>query len=166
MEILIVEDVDEKYTDIERVFKETVGFICDPRRASNLNDAEDEVMLGKWNLIILDISMDISSSGSAALNAGHATMGGLDILERMFLLKISAPTVLVTGFDSFQDADRFDNAIMNLHDISSIAANWLGAAYLGSVRYGTTNWDMNFQQIIRNWEKNESSCNSRQGKSI
>jgi CheY-like chemotaxis protein len=153
MTILIVEDVDDKYVDVVRCFRRHATGSPDVVRAENLNDAEDEVMKSGWSLMILDISMDISPSGSADYSAGHATMGGLDVLERMYLLKLDIPTVLVTGFDSFQDADRFDNAIMNLGDVDALAKGWLGAAYLGCVRYGTANWEVALGNIIQKWAK-------------
>lgn len=105
-----------------------------------------------WDLVIVDLSMDINGNGSVQ-GAGHATLAGLDVLERMSLLKIDYPTILVTGFDSFQDPDRFDNAIMNLSDISNLATQWLGSAHLGSVRYGLPNWAQKFRRIVQQWSR-------------
>ena len=62
------------------------------------------------------------------------------------------PIVLVTGFDSFQDPDRFDNAIMNLTDISGLASEWLGNAYVGCVRYGGENWGKRFERMLDLWK--------------
>jgi CheY-like chemotaxis protein len=152
MRILVIEDVDNKYSDvceiIEQTFSEPVQF----NRSANLNDGEDAVMQECWDLVIVDLSMDINGNGSIQ-GAGHATLGGLDILERMALLKIDYPTILVTGFDSFQDPDRFDNAIMNLSDISSLAERWLGAAYVGSVRYGVDGWSQKFRRVLQLWKR-------------
>lgn len=104
-----------------------------------------------WDLVILDLSMDISSSGSIGFSGGHATLAGLDVLERMSLFKLDPPTILVTGFDSFQDIDRFDNAIMNRTDIDALAAEYLGTNYLGCVRYGANDWVRQFTQKILRW---------------
>lgn len=152
MRILIIEDIDKKYGDVVDILQQILGINLDFTRAANLNDGEDAIMEECWDLVIVDLSMDINGNGSIQ-GAGHATLGGLDVLERMALLKIDHPTVLVTGFDSFQDPDRFDNAIMNLSDISNLAAQWLGNAYVGSVRYGVDGWGQKFRRIVQQWSR-------------
>lgn len=152
MRVLIIEDVQSKFDDIRSVLAENFPNDTSFVRASNLNEAEDAIMEEGWYLVVVDLSMDINGNGSAQ-GAGHATLGGLDVMERMALLKTEHPTVLVTGFDSFQDPDRFDNAIMNLTDISDLASDWLGTAYVGCVRYGGENWGRRFQDMLRLWKK-------------
>ncbi len=152
MRILIIEDVDSKHSDVCDILSKTFSPSPQFSRAANLNDGEDAIMKECWDLIIVDLSMDINSNGSIQ-GAGHATLGGLDILERMALLKIDHPVILVTGFDSFQDPDRFDNAIMNLSDISNLAERWLGAAYIGAVRYGIDGWAQKFKRILQQWKR-------------
>lgn len=152
MRILIIEDVDNKYADVREILENMLPPPLDFTRADNLNDGEDAIMQECWDLVVVDLSMDINGNGSVQ-GAGHATLGGLDILERMALLKIDHPTILVTGFDSFQDPDRFDNAIMNLSDISNLASQWLGVSYVGSVRYGLANWSQKFRRIVQQWSR-------------
>lgn len=151
--ILVIEDVDAKFHDVMECVFDQIGIGAPHRRAKNLNQAEDEVMLGGWSLIILDLSMDISATGSMDLSSGHATLGGLDVLERMALLKIQLPTILVTGFDSFQDPDRFDNSIMNLEDVNAMAKGWLGQCYFGCVRYGSETWRDQLNKAIKAWSE-------------
>jgi len=151
MRVLIIEDVQSKFEDVRSIVASILPPDIQFVRASNLNEAEDAIMEEGWNLVVVDLSMDINGNGSVQ-GAGHATLGGLDVLERMALLKIDHPTVLVTGFDSFQDPDRFDNAIMNLTDISRLASEWLGDAYVGCVRYGGENWGKRFQRMLQLWK--------------
>jgi CheY-like chemotaxis protein len=152
LNILIIEDVDSKFDDVRSLIAEHVEIECNFARATNLNEAEDAVIEEGWDLVIVDLSMDINGNGSAQ-GAGHATLGGLDVLERMSLLKIEHAVILVTGFDSFQDPDRFDNAIMNLTDIDGLAVRWLGDAYIGCVRYGTDNWSKRLARMLKQWSK-------------
>ena len=147
MRILVIEDVDSKHADVIDVLA-TSAVGAEITRASNLNAAEDQIMAEKWDLVVLDLSMDIAAEASTDHSSGHATLGGLDVLERMALLKIALPTILVTGFDSFQDPDRFDNSIMNLADVDALAERWLGASYLGCVRYGSEQWVQTMVEIL------------------
>lgn len=151
MRVLIIEDVQSKFQDVRSILTRNFPVSTEFVRASNLNEAEDAIMEEGWLLVVVDLSMDINGNGSAQ-GAGHATLGGLDVLERMALLKMGHPTVLVTGFDSFQDPDRFDNAIMNLTDISGLASDWLGNAYIGCVRYGGENWGKRFHRMLELWK--------------
>jgi CheY-like chemotaxis protein len=152
MNILIIEDVDSKFADVRLLLADNLGTDCQFRRASNLNEAEDAIVEEGWDLVIVDLSMDINGSGSVQ-GAGHATLGGLDVLERMSLLKLDHPVILVTGFDSFQDPDRFDNAIMNLADIDGLAVSWLGKSYVGYVRYGPDGWAKRLARMLQQWSK-------------
>ncbi len=152
MRILVIEDVDNKYNDVIEIIQATLAGRLSFARASNLNEGEDAIMDGVWDLIIVDLSMDINGNGSMQ-GAGHATLGGLDVLERMALLKIDYPTIIVTGFDSFQDPDRFDNAIMNLSDVGKLAGQWLGSGYVGAVRYGVDGWSLKFRRILQQWSR-------------
>lgn len=150
LRILVVEDVQSKFDDVLSVLSECIADF-EYERASHLNGAEDLVMSERWDLVVLDLSMDITAAGSFDLNSGHATLGGLDVLERMSLLKLAMPTVLVTGFDSFQDPDRFDNSIMNIADLQQLAGKWLQSSYLGTVRYGSETWADDLIEILIGW---------------
>lgn len=151
MKVLIIEDVQSKFQDVKAIVADLLPIGAQIVRASNLNEAEDAIMEEGWHLVVVDLSMDINGNGSVQ-GAGHATLGGLDVLERMALLKMDHPTILVTGFDSFQDPDRFDNAIMNLTDINGLASDWLGNAYIGCVRYGGENWGKRLQRMLKLWK--------------
>jgi CheY-like chemotaxis protein len=149
--VLIVEDVDDKFRDVTRVIEQLFGHDLVLHRATNLNDAEDMLAQAEWSLLLLDLSMDITETKSVDTSSGHASLGGLDILERMSLLRISIPTILVTGFDSFQDSDRFGNTITHLPDVERLAKDWIDASYIGYVRYGPTRWDKRLRMLLSKW---------------
>lgn len=148
--ILIVEDVDTKYRDVLTELGSRVPEQLH-MRAENLNDAEDLLMEGDWSLLVLDLSMDIAASGSMDLGSGHATLAGLDVVERVALLKLRVPIIIVTGFDSFQDPDRFDNTIMSMADVDTIVRSLIGDLYFGCVRYGRENWRNDLADALSNW---------------
>lgn len=148
--ILIVEDVDTKYRDVLTELESRVPGQFHTR-AENLNDAGDLLMEGDWSLLVLDLSMDIAASGSMDLGSGHATLAGLDVVERVALLKLRVPIIIVTGFDSFQDPDRFDNTIMSMADVDTIVRSLIGDLYFGCVRYGQENWRADLGNALLNW---------------
>ncbi|MER8770997.1 hypothetical protein NKH63_19980 [Mesorhizobium sp. M0960] len=149
--VLVAEDVDGKFADLSKVISETIS-PDECVRARNLNDAEDLVMNEAWGLLILDLSMDISASGSMDLGSGHATLAGIDVVERIALLKMNLPVVIVTGFDSFQDPDRFDNDIMYIRDVDSLVRGLLGNCHLGVIRYGRDDWREELISVLSAWE--------------
>lgn len=149
--VLVVEDVETKFRDIVEVLSAVDGVVYE--RAENLNDAEDRLMGGEWQLVILDLSMDIAASGSMDLGSGHATLAGLDVVERVALLKLAVPIVIVTGFDSFQDPDRFDNSIMLVDDIDKVVLALIGDLYFGCVRYGHDGWRSKLRDALLRWRQ-------------
>lgn len=151
--VLVVEDVDQKYQEVVQVLYSVIDPATLIERAPNLNRAEDLLSEGPWILMLLDLSMDITDAKSLDTSSGHASLGGLDILERMGLLRISIPTILVTGFDSFQDSDRFENTITHLPDVERLAKDWIGPSYLGYVRYGPPNWERRLRTVLSKWNK-------------
>ncbi|MER9317045.1 hypothetical protein NKI31_16325 [Mesorhizobium sp. M0659] len=148
--VLVAEDVDGKFADLINVISDTIS-PDECVRARNLNDAEDLLMNEVWSLLILDLSMDISASGSMDLGSGHATLAGIDVVERISLLKMNVPVLIVTGFDSFQDPDRFDNDIMYIDDVDKLIGGLLGNYHLGIIRYGRDDWREELINILSVW---------------
>jgi CheY-like chemotaxis protein len=113
-------------------------------RASTVAEAEKWIATEDWDIILLDVSMDIRSSQAAmAHTGGHANLGGLAIAQKMFLKRREFPTIILTAFDSFQaEGSRRERAeIVGLEDIERRARDLLGEAFLGCVRYGAAHWD-------------------------
>jgi Response regulator containing CheY-like receiver, AAA-type ATPase, and DNA-binding domains len=148
--ILVVEDQDGKYNDI-------LGAISDSdiqspllERAKNVVDAEDSIISRTWDLLVLDISMDISPGSLGPLRGGHANLGGLDIIEQMYLLDVSIPTIIITGFDYFQTFDdgQEQAEMLNLEDIEKKARERIKDNLLGCIRYGGPYWRSSFIKCI------------------
>jgi hypothetical protein len=94
--------------------------------------------------------MDITKSTAGPKLGGHATLGGLNIATKTFLLGREAPTIIVTAFDSFQEtkAERGGYDALGLEDVERRARDILGSAFIGCVRYGDMNWEQQFIELL------------------
>jgi len=148
---LIIEDVPTKYDDVHRIAANVLTswrFV----HAKSVVEAQDLAVAEPWDLIILDISMDISAApGGIKSREAHANTGGLDIVEQMYLLELVVPTVIVTGFDYFIRSDR-DSEVREAQtfaDLEVQAKRWLGDKLLACIRYGKPGWDKTFDAVIQ-----------------
>src|SRR5687767_2215063 len=101
--ILVVEDDDVKWRDIA----ELIGALAEDvecTRAESIVVAEKYVESHEIVCLVLDISMNIAGESAASTRGMHANLGGVEIAERMWLLGIDVPTVILTGFDYFRKA--------------------------------------------------------------
>lgn len=140
--ILMVEDSDDKFVAVALVLSEYFGDSFPVRRAATVVEAEELTASGEWRLLVLDISMDIVASRVGRSQNGHASTGGMAVLERMYLLGKEVPTVIVTSFDAFRASatQRETDGILGIEDINRKAKQLLGDKYLGSIRYGAEGW--------------------------
>lgn len=147
--ILIVEDSDAKYRNVEDVVRRSGNDAQEIVRASSVVDAEALVEVGEWQLIVLDISMNIVATSRGG-SGGHATLGGIGLLERMYHLDILAPTVIVTAFDAFEARENTGakGAIVDLNYIRESAGHILGDKFLGCIRYPTPGWEGELSQAV------------------
>jgi CheY-like chemotaxis protein len=149
--VLIVEDASDKFADVASVVLNFFGpnevEIC---RAATVVEAEELSASRKWKLLLLDISMDIVASKSGRSQNGHASTGGMAVLERMYLLGNEVPTIIVTAFDAFREssAHREDEGMLGLEDINLKAKQILHNKYLGSVRYGADEWENTLREML------------------
>lgn len=145
--LLVIEDSDSKYSSIDTLLRSKWGHTIFIERAATITDAETKIELETWSVIILDVSMDIVKSVAGPKQGGHATLGGLNIATKMFLLEREAPTVIVTAFDSFEavESDRGRYEALGLEEVKSRASDTLGTALIGCVRYGDPGWE---EQLI------------------
>jgi ActR/RegA family two-component response regulator len=148
--VLIVEDVDHKYEDVISALRDMADRPREFVRARTVVEAADLVKQSRWRLLVLDISMDIAPGSGGTLREGHANLGGLDILEQMYLLEREMPTVIVTGFDYFVRAYSEDEIgdSHTLQDLEKQARAWIGNYLLGCVRYGSPNWADRLRELL------------------
>ena len=146
--VLVIEDTDRKWNDIQSRLAE-FG-VSDPMRASTIEEAES-LIEQDWDLVVLDISMDIRASKSGPKEGGHDTTGGLKIASKMFYLGCEAPTIIVTGFDAFPSRLRGGvegNVILGLEEVEERARDQLGDAFIGCVKWGRPGWENAFRDHV------------------
>jgi hypothetical protein len=143
MRLLIVEDVDHKFEDVLAILAKAIDRSFEYVRAKTVVEATDQIGLERWDLVILDISMDIAPGSGGSIRDGHANLGGMDVIEHMFLLEVEVPTIILTGFDYFvKSGSESDNREAQTISALEIQARGLiGARLLGCIRYGVTLWD-------------------------
>ena len=141
MRILIAEDNELKFEDLIAALG-ALSPAVEPVRAKTIVEVEDWLEKGEWDLVLLDISMDIAPGAAGPLRDGHASLGGMDVLERMFLLRSEYPTIIVTGFDYFvaPGPDSSIREAQTLADLEIKARGLIGDHLLGCVRYGAQDW--------------------------
>jgi hypothetical protein len=150
MRVLAVEDNDPKWSRVEAVIRDGLGE-AEIVRARDQLDAERLVDQGGWDLLILDISLDIRAGGGRGGRGGHDYTGGLKIAGRMFYLECEVPTIIVTGFDAFpmSAAVSGQDVILGLEDVGRQARKFLGDHLLGAVRFGSTGWETDLSILLK-----------------
>lgn len=141
--ILIIEDKDSKYSSIVQIVFDVFGGSTIVDRALNVVDALSAVERDFYDLIVLDISMDIVQSGTPGKREGHAVLGGMTIVEHMYLLEIERPTVIVTGFDYFVSKGILDASgeAQTIHEIEKQARGFLQDNLIGCIKSGDPGWE-------------------------
>lgn len=148
MRILIVEDVDQKFDEVRLAVESSIS-AAEIERAQTVVDGQDAISGRDWDLVIIDISMDIASQTGARMREGHANLGGMDIIEQMYLLGKDTPTIIVTGFDYFVPSDREEIQVtQSFADLGTKASKWLKDKFLGSIRYGKPGWEDSLKEAI------------------
>ena len=151
VKVLIVEDTEFKYADIVEVLDDHFGERLDLTRAPSVVSALTYVHECDWNLLILDVSMDIISNVSSRPRESHASLGGMDVLEEMYLTEKETPTIIITGFDYFVSSN-FESEYRQAQTIQEIerkAREWFGALLIGCIRYGPPTWRDELSQLLK-----------------
>lgn len=142
MRILVVEDAEYKFREVEALLRVRFGSSFELVRSETVVEAEKQISKGPWDLVVLDISMDIAPGSSGGMRGGHANLGGMDVVEKMYLMEIERPTVILTGLDYFimTNSEGMSHETLDLSDIERQARQWLADKLLGCVRYGREGW--------------------------
>jgi hypothetical protein len=141
--LLAIEDNDHKWERIERVLQTQLGASVEIVRAMDQVTGDKHVNDGGWDLVLLDMSLDIRRSAGRPGQGGHDYTGGLKIAGRMYYLKKEVATIVVTGFDAFPSGQSGQNqdVILGLEDIERQARKYLGNHLVAIFRYGPTGWE-------------------------
>lgn len=147
-DIAIVEDDELKWRDIVSLLS-TLGYEHEFRRAKTLVEANKLLDASVPCLLVLDISMNISGPANVASRGTHANIGGLEVVERMYLLDITCPTIVFTGFDLFKSGSAAREGTMDLGSLSEKLKKYLGENLIATIRYGSENWREEMSSAIK-----------------
>lgn len=147
MRVLVIEDADTKWetvsATVQRVLPDAeIGRACD------LFEGEREIAQPGWDLLILDMSLDIRA-GAGRAAAAHDYTGGLKIVGRMYYDELEVPTIILTGFDSFPTTrNNGDGVMLGLENVEAEATKKLGDHLIGLVRYLSDGWEQRFVALL------------------
>lgn len=149
--VLVVEDSAGKYTAIKGVL-DSVRNDVEVTHAATMIEAERAIAQGGWDLVVLDISMDIAPSSLGPRSRGQANIGGLSIAQRMFLLENESPTIIVTAFDSFSASSSTNTSaeIVGFEEVKARAEGFLGDSLLACFQYNSPSWKDEMAETVGN----------------
>jgi hypothetical protein len=141
--VLVIEDNELKGSRVEAVVRSAMPKLAELKRATDLFEGERLVDEAGWDLLILDVSLDVRSGRGSAGQGGSDFTGGLKIAGRMFWHASEIPTIIVTAFDAFPSgaAAQDGDVILGLEDVGRQAREFLGDHLIGVVRYGSAGWE-------------------------
>ena len=147
--ILGIEDNDQKWGRVERLLRANVPE-AEIVRVTDLFDGERRVEEPGWDLLVLDVSLDIRASARGARGT-HDYQAGLKIASRMYYQECEIRTIIVTGFDSFPTGTRTSekDVILGLEEVDANVRDLLGEHLLATVRYGGDAWEERFVEALR-----------------
>ncbi len=149
-EVFVVEDSDKKFEDIVKCINEAI-IGSKITRAATMTEAERGIKHTDWDLIVLDISLDIAPSRHGSKGRGQANLGGLGIAQKMFLLNREAPTIIVTAFDSFtaSNVNQGGSEILGFEEVQAKASSFLSLHLVACLRYNSRTWRVDMINAVR-----------------
>lgn len=139
LRILVVEDQEQKYAQVAKALHDALPD-ADLVRTETVTEAED-MLLHPYDFVVLDISMNISPTSAAFSRGGHADLGGLDLVEYMYLNEIETPVIVVTGFDFFRvQPVQGVTELIGLEDLEQAIREKIGKQLITLVRFGSAGW--------------------------
>lgn len=148
MKILAIEDNDDKFVQVAEIVAATLpGSTIS--RAIDLYQAERAIEEDGWELLILDMTLDLRRGGVRRQSNAQDFTGGLKIVGQMYWDDIAVPTIIITAFDSFP-AKRVegDGAVMGLEAVKREAREKLGDLLIGTVRHGPEGWEEELMSLL------------------
>ncbi|WP_119395657.1 response regulator [Salinibius halmophilus] len=146
MNILIVEDQDEKYSDIKNFLEnEFSPSVLD--HARSIRSALKLLITNeRYELVILDMSMpSFDPDTSSAVGESPKSFGGIEVLTQIKIRDIKTSVIVITQYS------KFDEGSISLGDLNSKLSNDFENLYLGGVFYSSISreWKSELRNIIR-----------------
>lgn len=148
--VLVVEDTELKWHQIENVLLSILPDETAIVRAADMIQGRDRIYAGGWDLLLLDVSLDIRSNGSKNARGNHEFTGGLQLASRMRNLRKEIPTIVITGFETFPSPrpEGDHEIVLGLQDVEREMRKYLGDFVIGLVRHGSSGWDDRLRNLV------------------
>lgn len=147
--VILVEDSPEKADRVMEVIKQALPDTVVDLRTS-LTDALDAIEVVSYDLMVLDISMDIVVHSRSMMRDNHDMLGGLRFAKELYLNELELPTIVVTAHDSFIEKNSSKSKIssfMSITQLSNEFEQMLGNEFLGCVSYQKEGWQSKLQEL-------------------
>ncbi len=148
--VLVVEDTELKWHQIKNVLLSSLPERTEVVRAADMIEGRDLIYAGGWDLLLLDVSLDIRSNGSKNARGNHEFTGGLQLASRMRNLRKEIPTIVITGFETFPSPrpEGDHEIVLGLQDVEREMRKYLGDFVVGLVRHGSSGWDEELRNLV------------------
>lgn len=112
--------------------------------------AKDALYNQHWDLLLLDVSLDINPGGGDR-RAGKEFTGGVTLASRMRYRRKEVPTIVVTGFTTFLSVKPENelDVVLGLQDVEREMRRFLKEHVVGVVRYGADGWKDELTEYVR-----------------
>lgn len=139
--VLVVEDSDVKWRDMESAIGPFLPETTELLHVGDMVSARNAIYNQRWDLLLLDVSLDINPGGGDR-RGGKAFTGGVTLASRMRYLRKEVPTIVVTGFTTFLSAkpENEPDVVLGLQDVEREMRRYLKDHIVGVVRYGADGW--------------------------
>lgn len=146
--ILVIEDNDDKFERVAAIAKSALP-TASLTRACDLYEAERAIEENRWDLLLLDMTLDLKRGGASRVGTAQDYTGGLKIIGQMYYDDLLIPTVIITAFDSFPMSHSDGNgAVVGLESVENQAHGRLGDLLIGTVRHGPDNWENELRTLL------------------
>jgi len=149
---LLIEDDDQKRKDIESHLSATLEITID--QACSFQAAKRALLLGRYDLIILD--MTLPSFDVSPIESGGSTkqLGGKLIMRFLHREEIKCPVIILTRFDTFP---AYDNNI-SLKELARVFSVEYSGFFIDAIYYNSSSseWKAHLTKAISNALKGNS----------
>lgn len=149
MKILIVEDEAQKLNELIFFFRSLPS--AEYESARSVRAALDYFREGGHaDLMILDMSLPTFDIDESESGGTPRPFGGIDVLRNLDRLDIAIPTVVLTGYQSFEDESR----VISLQELGGSMREEFGEFLLDVVQYTpfSNDWMEKLRVIYNNRE--------------
>lgn len=144
MKLLLVEDEAQKLAELRQLFEglTTAKVTC----ARSVRSAIDFVREGgAVDLIILDMSLPTFDIDEAESGGTPRPFGGIDVMRSLVRYRMFIPTVVFTGYQSFED----DSGTVSLESLTAKMREEFGEMLIDVVQYTpfSSDWGKTLKEI-------------------